>query len=80
MQSLELGDTLLELVSYKAQQIKCGVVDGAVADSDAGGNTLRIGTQLGEVKCVLVNLLNLTGNGELNVIDAKAKSRYLPHR
>ena len=70
MQSLEDGDTLLELVGDKAQEVKVCIVDGTVADCNTGGDTLRTGLQLVKVQSLLAGLLNLAGNGEYYIIDA----------
>ena len=49
MECIELSQTLLELVGYEANQVKCSIVNGTVRNCNRSSNTLRCSTQLCEV-------------------------------
>ena len=68
VQGGELGKTLAELVGYEAEQVECGIVDGAVRychrSSHAGGCC----RQLCKVDCLLADRLYLASHLKLNIV------------
>ena len=68
VESAEDCEALGQLEADKAKQVESSVGDSAMADCYVSCNSIGSCANLSEVQSLLAYLLNLTGNGELNVI------------